>query len=142
MNTENKRSFFRLSFVHPLCAELKIIGLPDDAEVKTAKIAIHDISAGGMRFVSDINFSEELNVLFEVKFTALGKPYKILGQLLRVKEVKPQIYEYSTKFSLNEPEESALVSMLNALSIKLRKVNVLSSCSFCTDEELAQFKLL
>ncbi|TBL78224.1 PilZ domain-containing protein [Paenibacillus thalictri] len=142
MNRENQRSFFRLAFEHPLCAELKIIGLQDGLETKTGKIAIHDVSAGGMRFWSDIDFTNELNVLFEAKFIGLGKPYKLLGQILRIKEVKPRIYEYSSKFSLSEAEESALISLLNAMSIKLRKMKMLSSCSFCTNEELELFQLL
>jgi hypothetical protein len=142
MNYENKRSFFRLSFAHPLCAEFKRVGLPDTLEPKTSKIAILDISGGGMRFRSDINFTEELYVLFEAKFTGLGKTYKLLGQILRMKPVHSDIYEYSAKFSLNESDESALISLLNSMSIKLRKTKVLSSCSFCTEEELSRFHLL
>lgn len=141
MNAENKRHFFRVSFPHPLCAELKIIGTPDTLETKTGKIAIHDMSAGGMRFRSDINFTNELHILFEAKFTALGKPYKLLGQILRAKEIHSPIYEYSAKFSLGAQAESDLVHILNMLSIKLKKTKVLSSCSFCTEEELKQFNI-
>jgi hypothetical protein len=143
MTTNNQRSFFRLSFNHPLCAEFKLIGEATDDAMKQSKIAILDISAGGTKFISTIDFTDELHSLFEIKFMALGKPYKLLGQLLRCRTIHAGIYECSSRFSITEAEENALTSVLNNIAIKMRKAKslTLTNCSFCTQEELAEFHI-
>ncbi|TVY06717.1 PilZ domain-containing protein [Paenibacillus cremeus] len=140
MATDNKRNFFRLLFSHPIGAEIKIIGHDDsDPDYKVFKTALVDISAGGARFYTVNPLPEEHNLLVEMKFTALGKDFRLLGTIVRSILPEPGHYEYCSQFSLDEADTTALTSMINALSIKLRKTPTPSGCSFCPAEELADF---
>lgn len=140
MSTNNKRSFFRLDFKHPLGAEVKLIGL-DETEVnhKTVKAAVMDLSAGGARFYTDAPLPEESNLLVELKFIGLGSTFRLLGIVVRTIHSAEEHYEYCIQFSLDEPDTAALTSLVNQLAIKLRKTDTLSNCSFCTEEELETF---
>ncbi|MFB6363882.1 PilZ domain-containing protein [Paenibacillus elgii] len=140
---KNKRSFFRLRFQQPLCAELKLIGMADlEPEFKTRKAALLDLSAGGARFFTAAPLPDESRLLIELKFTALAKEYRVLGLLVRSGQTETGHPEYCIQFSHNETETAALTSMLNQLAIKLRKTTVISQCSFCTEEDLAEFGIL
>lgn len=143
MNIHNKRSFFRLPFQHPLCAELKIIDSDDIVpESRIIKAALLDLSAGGARFYTAAPLPEDDNLLVELKFTAMGKVYRPIGTIARSILQEEGHYEYSAQFSLNETETAALTGVLNQMSVKLRKIPVLSGCSFCTEEELREFNPL
>ncbi|MBP1156179.1 MULTISPECIES: PilZ domain-containing protein [unclassified Paenibacillus] len=143
MSVNNKRSFFRVEFQHPLCAELKIIDYEViDPESKIVKAALVNLSAGGARFYTASPLPEEDHLLVELKFTAMGKEYKPVGTIARSILPEEGHYEYSAQFSLDETDTAALTGMLNQMSVKLRKTPVLTGCSFCTDEDLIGFKPL
>lgn len=139
----NKRSFFRVPFAHPLGAELKIIGQNDmDSGTKMLPAAILDLSAGGARVYTAAPLPEESSLLVELRFTALGSVYRPFGPVVRSILTAQGQYEYSIQFSLDENGTAALTGMLNQLAVKLRKTPTLPSCSFCTEEELADFGFL
>lgn len=143
MNINNMRSFFRVEFQHPLCAELKIIAYEEiDPESKVVKAALVNLSAGGARFYTAAPLPETDHLLVELKFTAMGKEYKPVGTIVRSILQEEGHYEYSAQFSLNETDIAALTGTLNQMSVRLRKTPVLSGCSFCTDEDLLEFKPL
>ncbi|MCP1306101.1 PilZ domain-containing protein [Paenibacillus tyrfis] len=132
-----------MRFQQPLRAELKIIGIADlEPEFKTMKAAMLDLSAGGARFLTAAPLPEESRLLIELKFTALAKEYRTLGILVRSGQTETGHPEYCVQFSHNEKETTALTSMINQLAIKLRKTTVISQCSFCTEEDLAEFGIL
>ncbi|MCZ8518909.1 MULTISPECIES: PilZ domain-containing protein [Paenibacillus] len=133
----NKRRFFRLKLQHPLGAELRMVGVHDTQTIRhTLKTALLDISAGGARFIATGPLPEEKHLLFELRFTALGKDYKPLGVMVRKVETAGGHPQYCAQFSLDEQDTASLASVINQLSVKLRKNPVLSSCSFLTDEDL------
>jgi hypothetical protein len=138
--TNNKRSFFRLDFKHPLGADVKVIGLDEsELEHKIVKAAIMDLSAGGARFYTDAPLPDEMNLLVELKFIGLGSTCRLLGLVVRTIRSADGHHEYCVQFSLDEPDTAALTSLVNQLAIKLRKATTLSNCSFCTEEELESF---
>ncbi len=140
---KNKRSFFRLRFQQPLCADLKIIGMADlEPEFKKTKAALLDLSAGGARFFTAAPLPDERHLLIELRFTALAKEYRTLGALVRSGRTETGHPEYGIQFSHTEKETAALTGMINQLAIKLRKTAVISQCSFCTEEILAEFGIL
>ncbi|UUZ85745.1 PilZ domain-containing protein [Paenibacillus sp. P26] len=139
----NKRSFFRVSFRHPLGGEVKLIGWKDrNPDFLETKAAILDLSAGGARILTAAPLPEEPGLLVELRFTALGVLYRPIGLVVRTLLPVEGQYEYSIQFSLNEPDTAALTGMLNQLAIKLRKTPTPSNCSFCTEEELTAFHSL
>ncbi|AFC32053.1 PAS/PAC and GAF sensor-containing diguanylate cyclase/phosphodiesterase [Paenibacillus mucilaginosus 3016] len=132
----NKRRFFRLKLQRPLGAELRMVGVHDSHTVtRTMKTALLDLSAGGARFIATDPLPDEKHLLVELRFTALGRDYKPLGVIVRTVDTggHPQ---YCAQFSLDEQDTATLASVINQLSIKLRRSPVLSSCSFVPEEEL------
>lgn len=140
MGTENRRSFFRLTFPIPLGADLKIIGTDDiDPEAKLYKAALVDLSAGGARFFTQDPLPEIPGLLAELRFISLGKEYRPFGPIVRTILTEPGHYEYSIQFSLDDSDTTALTGMLNQLAIKLRRKPNVAGCSFLTPEESAEF---
>ncbi|WP_284638823.1 PilZ domain-containing protein [Paenibacillus silviterrae] len=140
MTNDNKRGFYRLQFIHPLLADAKLIGFDGlELDYKMVKAALLDLSAGGARFYTDAPFPDEGNLLVELRFMALGKEFRLLGLVVRTIRPVEEHYEYCVQFSLDEADTAALTSIVNQMSIKLRKTPVLSNCSFATEEELLAF---
>jgi c-di-GMP-binding flagellar brake protein YcgR len=136
----NKREYFRLSLQIPLSAELKIIGINQiSVDTKYAQIVVVDISAGGLRIHAKIDLPLNIDLLLEFKFSLFDKQMKILGTIARKSMYNQDLYEYGIQFSLNEKDHSVLIGKLNLLHIRLRQTNVVSSCSFCSEEELTDF---
>ena len=135
VNYTNKRRFFRLSFSNLLCAEMKLIPLEDIAlKSRIWTIGIMDISGGGLRFLSPVKLPVEYRFLVEFKMSVLNEEYKLLGEIIRSSETER--YEYAVRFISDDATQSKLVQMVNLLSVKFRKNVNLTSCNFCTDEQL------
>lgn len=140
MAVTNHREYFRLSLQIPLSAQLKIIGINQImVDTKYAQIIVVDISAGGLRIHSKLDLPLNIDLLLEFRFSLFDKQMKILGTITRKSIFKPELFEYGIQFSLDEHAHSILIGKLNLLHIRLRQTNVISSCSFCTEEELNDF---
>ncbi|NTZ18366.1 PilZ domain-containing protein [Paenibacillus sp. JMULE4] len=139
MSNANRRHFFRLPFQHPLCAELKMIdykGLMPESRI--VKAALLDLSAGGARFRTAAPLPDDDNLLVELKFTVMQP----VGTIVRSMRSEEEHDEYSIQFSWNEADIAALTGVLNQMAVKLRNKTVLPGCSFCTEEDLLEFKRL
>ncbi|MGF9715036.1 PilZ domain-containing protein [Paenibacillus naphthalenovorans] len=143
MSNANRRHFFRLPFQHPLCAELKMIDYKDlMPESRIVKAALLDLSAGGARFRTAAPLPDDDNLLVELKFTVMHKEFKPVGIIVRSMRSEEEHDEYSIQFSWNEADIAALTGVLNQMAVKLRNKTVLPGCSFCTEEDLLEFKRL
>ncbi|MDD9271037.1 PilZ domain-containing protein [Paenibacillus sp. GCM10023248] len=138
MSQPNKRSSFRIHLQIPLSAMFKIIGIKNKAiETKHSKIMIKDISAGGIRMHTPLNLPTEMSLLLEFTFLLFHQEMKILGVIKRKTMLKPTLYEYGIEFSIADPVlEQQLTSHLIMLYSRLRRNNVLASCSFCSEDDL------
>jgi hypothetical protein len=140
MNANNKREYFRLSLQIPLAAELKIIGINQvSVDTKYAQIVVVDISAGGLRIHAKLDLPLHTDLLLEFKFSLFDKQMKILGTIARKSKYDHDLHEYGIQFSLDENTHSILIGKLNLLNIRLRQTKVISSCSFCSEDELKSF---
>jgi hypothetical protein len=135
---DNKRSFYRLSFEHPLCSDLKIVGAyGKEMESKKTRVVVKDISAGGLRFSTRLNLPPEANMVLEFRFTLLDKEVRTIGVIQRKWEPDDtHMIDYGVKFTIFENDEIALSGMINNLAVRLKRSPMLSSCSFCTEEDL------
>jgi hypothetical protein len=140
MSTANKREYFRIGLQIPLSAQLKIVGINNTSvDTKFASICVTDISAGGLRIHSKLDLPLNIDLLLEFSFSLFNKEMKVLGTIVRKSSLSSSMYEYGVRFSMNETQHTQLMSNLNLLSIRLRQSNIVSSCSFCTEEELNEF---
>ncbi|WP_308638341.1 PilZ domain-containing protein [Paenibacillus silvisoli] len=136
--TYNQREHFRVYLQIPLAAMCRIVGIANKpSETNYAQIALKDISLGGARMHSKLDFPLHANLLLEISFTVIEQKYKILGTIVRKTLVNSSLYEYGIKFIIADAStEQQFMKHLNIFSVRLRDTNVLGSCSFCTEEEL------
>jgi len=136
----NKRESFRINLHIPLAAKFKIIGIDNkSADTKYTKISIKDISAGGIRMHTPLDLPVNMNLLLEFTFQLFSQDMKVLGIITRKNILHRTLYEYGIKFSIADLTlEQLLTGQLQLLSTRLRHTNILTSCSFCSEEELAE----
>ncbi|MFD0694584.1 PilZ domain-containing protein [Paenibacillus sp. GCM10027628] len=140
MPLSNQRENFRINLQIPLSAMFKIIGIHNKAtDTKYTKISIKDISSGGIRMHTPLDLPVNMSLLLEFTFKLFSQDIKVLGTITRKNMLHESLYEYGIKFSIADIQlEQQLMSQLQLLSARLRHTNVLSSCSFCSEEEMAE----
>ena len=139
MNEEaikNRRNYFRIYFDKPLCSTMSI-SLINKRPVNTgrSKVCIEDISASGLRFVSNFKMPVSSNVIMDFNTKILGQAMQFSGWIVRRDEIKQDIWEYGVRFLAVEKTSSNYLDVLNKLSLKLRKSNHNDFCSFCSKED-------
>ncbi|MFD2385326.1 PilZ domain-containing protein [Paenibacillus xanthanilyticus] len=140
MQPFNKRAFFRVDLKIPLSALLKIISVSGTkTDTKHSRIAIKDISAGGIRMHSKLDLPIHVNLVLEFTFQLFNEPVKVIGAITRKTKLDDALFEYGIQFYLDVNKERQLMAYLNMLSTRLRAQNVLGSCSFCSDDDLDEF---
>ncbi|NEW08009.1 PilZ domain-containing protein [Paenibacillus sp. SYP-B3998] len=139
MPLSNNRTYFRINLQIPLSAMFKIIGIKHkDTDTNYSKIMIKDISVGGIRMHTPLDLPVQMDLLLEFTFQLFHNHLKILGTITRKNKLNPSLYEYGIKFSIVDlVMEQALASHLTLLGTRLKHTKVLASCSFCSDEDLA-----
>jgi hypothetical protein len=132
----NKRQYFRHNFHIPLCADMTIFKIKDNQiDTNSTKICILDIGPGGLRFLTNLKLPVNPYVVLEFQTRILDHTLNFHGYIVRKVEGREEFHEYGVKFVLEEQEQMQLTSLLNSLSIRLRRNSRTSSCSFCDKED-------
>lgn len=136
----NNREFFRIQLKNALCSDLMVVKVKDK-HVKTgkAKVLIDDISAGGLRFISDLKFPPNSNVILQFETEILGKVLLLYGYIVRNQEVEKGIYGYGLKFVHDQKKCDFLIKLLNELAITLRR-NPIIKGNFISIDKIKYFK--
>ncbi len=131
-----RREHERIQFQHPLYAKLMIhsLGRREVHSEKFAPIYIQDISAGGLRFISDLDLPDERKILYLFETKILDQTLKLDGEILRKSEGE-SFFEYGARFIIDKEEQESLLCLLNTLTVKLKESPLLKSCSFHTKDE-------
>jgi len=108
--------------------------------LKPTKILIFDISSGGVRLHTRIDFPTTMNMIVRVTFTLLGDQIQLIGELKRKKVIREHLFEYGISFITDHAEQQMLNGHINTLAVRLRKTltNHIKSCSFSTEEEIKE----
>jgi hypothetical protein len=112
---DNRRQHFRVKMIQPVEVVVNVVGakLP---------VLLVDMSAGGMRFISDVKFPVTPLYVYEVEMKLLNNTVKISGHVLRVGRLAEGIYDYGFIFESDDKEQfSAVYQLVNELSIFLRR---------------------
>lgn len=140
MMTPNKRQFYRLTLQVPLAAKFRIIGFNNTQLLSNnGTTYIADISAGGIRIHSRLDLPLMQSLLLEFDIELFHSKLKLLGCVLRKQPLENGIFEYGVEFILDNPLREQLLSHIHMLSIRLKHNQVLTSCSFCSEEEWKEF---
>lgn len=129
---ENRRRYFRCEFkAHPVCAKLRLFSI-NKKEVASnyAYCCIHNIGAGGLRFESSLDFPIRNDVFLLFNMELNGTELELLGYIIRKEKNEKGFYEYGVEF-VNQYNDR-LFSLLNKLSVQLKRSYEQSNCTFCS----------
>lgn len=110
--SENRREYFRVFFDQTISGKISIRGgdsLPID---------IHNMSAGGLIFISTIHLP--INEKVECSFNIFESSFLLDGSIVR-KSTKRDYVEYGVRFTVNQDTSSQLFKQLNYYQMRQRK---------------------
>lgn len=110
--SENRREFFRVSFVRSIIGKVEV---PEQGE---AFVDISNLSAGGLVFKAGIDFALHEKLL--CNFELLEEEFSLEGRIVR-KGYREPYFEYGVKFSIDQEQSSKLFQLLNTYQIRKRK---------------------
>jgi c-di-GMP-binding flagellar brake protein YcgR len=128
---ENRRKYFRHYFKTPLCSEMRILKVGEKlVNSKKTFVCIKNISAGGLLFETNLEIPVRTDVTFEFSMTICHNELILYGIVKRRHDLENRLYQYGVEFLLNNQKRISLLSIINEMSVKLRKVGN-SGCSIC-----------
>ncbi|MFB5088380.1 EAL domain-containing protein [Psychrobacillus sp. PGGUH221] len=140
---EEKRKFFRVPLHFPLSGSMTLTRINGrTVDVGKTIILIEDIGIGGLRFLTDLKLTVNPNIIFELETYLFGETIKLLGSIVWMSEIKPDIYQYGLEYAIDESERAEITPILNKLVIKLRKAPLVPDCSFVTEDRYTYIKKL
>lgn len=118
-NYSEKRKYYRINFTYTLEADLEILEA-NNKKIESGKtsILIEDISAGGLRFISNIKFPIGENITFGIKTILLGENLELYGRLVWENDEK-DCYRYGLEFKIDDYKREHLIQLLNKVQIQL-----------------------
>lgn len=120
---QNRRRFFRVYFYLPLQSKMfieKVYG----KKINTNKtiVKIHDMSAGGLRFSTDLKLPINDDIQYGFHMKVEGIDIELSGKIVWSNMLKPKHFEYGVEFVFedhNYPQQD-LLQLLNRLQTKSR----------------------
>lgn len=138
-----KRKFFRVPLHFPLSGSMTLTRINGrTVEVGKTVVLIDNIGLGGLRFLTDLKLTVNPNIILKFETYLFGEAIKLLGSIVWMNEIKPNIYQYGLEFIIDDSERAELTPILNNLAIKLRKAPLVPDCSFITEDRFTFIKKL
>lgn len=117
----NRRGFFRIEFKNPLGADMSIFKIGGKkVSLGSTEVIVFDISAGGLRFLSDMKLPVKSGIVLVFETTILEKELSLYGNVVWTKPYKDQIFEYGLEFVFGEKHREAMLQLLNQLQMSIR----------------------
>lgn len=133
---QNRRQYFRYELNKSICGDVEIVQIKGQTiQSNATKVCIEDIGPGGLRIISSLKLpvSNEIVLEFEVKL--MDEFVKLLGVIVRRKEITDQLFEYGIQFTIFDNVQNQLTQHINSMMIRLKTRSNLSSCAFCHLQE-------
>ncbi|MBE6052119.1 MAG: PilZ domain-containing protein [Clostridium sp.] len=130
-NIENRRNFYRINLLAPMCAELTILTINGKEVAKGfSPICIQDIGVGGVRFKSKLNIPMNDTVTFGIKFSIYDNEYLLPASIVWKNELKTGYIEYGCEFRMEESEREHYIPIFNKFSVEVAKniKNIYAEC--------------
>lgn len=136
---EDRRKTFRLCFYKLLKTELTIKQIGEKKiNVGRSQVLIKDIGAGGLCFISNIQFPLMRSFLLQFTTTLIGREISVVGTPVWCEESEEKLYTYGVKFELNDNTIEELLSLLYELQVRMKE-NLLFSDGNFTDHLAGTF---
>ena len=132
---DEKDGLFRVDFFYPLIASMKVKSVNDKkADSKATKVLVDDISASGLKFISNLVFPVNPAIMFNFTILILNETSNLTGKIVWKEESVNGLYKYGIKFFHNENKEQYLLQVVNILQVSIRKSPITSGCNFYTGD--------
>ncbi len=129
---DNRRQHFRVKMLQPVEISVNVVG-------SKLPVLLLDLSAGGMRFLSDVKFPVTSLYVYEVEFNLINTVNKISGHVLRMIKISDDLYDYGFIFESEDREQfSNVFQLVNELSILLRRNPQFNHINFPISQRLWQ----
>lgn len=127
-----RRTYFRLQFNPPIRAEMTIVRVKGQTiETGIVSILIEDLSAGGLRFLSNLKIPATEHIILEFQITLLGQFIKLLGYVVRSIPITEEIEAYGVMFTIDENKHNQVTQLLNLTALRQRKNMPLYQTELC-----------
>lgn len=122
---QNNRKSYRIHFSTPIVAPLKIVQINGTKVAsKPALVFVNDLSAGGLRFHTELSLpSDKYQLILEFAFELLEQKLLLLGSIVR-KVQNDQLFEYGVKFIIDGADQDKLHHLVTKLQQRMRTVAV------------------
>ncbi|APM37816.1 PilZ domain-containing protein [Clostridium kluyveri] len=129
----DRRRYFRIDLDTPLCTEMTIVEI-NSKKIKSGitNVCVSNIGAGGLSFTSPLDFPMGKEILFRFNTTIFKESIYFIGNIIRNKKIKDDLYKYGVHFILDDQIETKYIRILNRLSIALKKNPKNVEYSTCT----------
>ncbi len=129
--SENRREYYRINMQFPLCSGMTIISFKGKkVSLGHSKALIEDISIGGMRFTTNVEFPVQPDIILEFKTKIMNEVVKTNGVIVWKQEIGENLYQYGLEFNISELERDHLSQMLNTFTLKMKNDPLLGGCDF------------
>lgn len=137
---ENRRNYYRINLQFPLCSGMTIISFKGKkVSLGRSKALIEDISIGGLRFTTNIEFPVQPDIIFEFKIKIMNEVIKTTGVIVWKLEIGDNLYQYGLEFNIGELERDHLSQTLNTFMLKLKNDPLLGGCDFHLESKHSYF---
>jgi hypothetical protein len=142
-NVVNRRKHFRIGCATPICSEVTIVRINDQAvNTGTTKVCVEDIGPGGLKFISRLDLPVNPNIIIKFYTIILRKPLLLEGIIVRKTEIDKDMFQYGIQFVIDDSETDSISKLLNKLDfITTKGIRDLGS-NFCIRNRMECFKLV
>lgn len=118
---KNRRKYFRVNLPLPLSTQMTIISFRNQkVSLGTAEVLVIDLSPGGLRFISHLQFPAQENIIYQFSSELNHTSFQVNGKIIWFEEIHPGIYEYGLEFIISEIERNKIVHLLFQITPRLR----------------------
>ncbi|WP_374049592.1 PilZ domain-containing protein [Neobacillus sp. OS1-2] len=104
----SRREFNRVKFNRPIQSSIEsVTSIFKEKTEPTNEVTIYalDMSAGGIRFVSKVEFMINFLTTYRVKITISGRELVLYGKIIRKRDLINNIFEYGLQFNYSYHEQ-------------------------------------
>ncbi|MCH6263913.1 PilZ domain-containing protein [Neobacillus citreus] len=105
--TLNRRRFKRYKFDKPVKSSLELVTISyqnENQNIETKDIYIVDMSAGGLRFVSKVEFAVNFLAIYKVHLKLHNREIVLFGKIVRKQKLVKHFFDYGFRFEFNYGE--------------------------------------
>jgi 2-hydroxy-3-keto-5-methylthiopentenyl-1-phosphate phosphatase len=97
----SRRAFGRVKFNEPIISTIELITPSFNDRLKATgeiEIVVIDMSAGGLKFVSKLEFTVNYLAIYKIRIVLESKNLELNGKIVRKRKLTNQFYEYGVQF--------------------------------------------